>query len=327
MPERVWDLNMKHPLFRGAKVVAATLILGLFASSTFAQSALRKALDYDGDGKADFSVFRPSDGYWYIQKTDGSYLFQPWGIANDDFLTPGDFDGDGKADIAIWRDSSGYFYWINSGSNTVGSQLWGMSGDEPVARDYDGDGKTDPAVVRRSGGVMSWYILGSQAGYTSAAWGASTDYTAPGDYDGDGKFDIAVQRGIGLEPAAFYILGSQMGYVVDHWGYGSDIFVPGDYDGDGKTDLAVIREGATPTDALSWYVKRSSDGSFFGFAFGATGTDYAVQGDYDGDGKTDVAVWRNSNGIYYIWGSMSNSLFGTTWGGPNDLPIASYDNH
>src|SRR5687767_12427534 len=254
-------------------------------------------------------------------------------------MTPGDYDGDGKGDISVWRDTNGAWYRLNSSNNTFSAIGFGITGDEPVARDYDGDGKTDVAVVRRSGGAVNWYALRSSNGSLLAVqFGASaTDYAAPGDYDGDLKFDIAVQRTNPAnlsQQAVFYILrSSDGGLTAISWGLGSDMVVPGDYDGDGKTDIAVIRAGATPESNLAWYIQRSSDGGFTAVNFGVTGGspaipgDLNVQNDYDGDGKTDIAVWRESNGTFYYLRSSDGSLGGVNWGAPGDFPISSYDTH
>ena len=180
---------------------------------------------------------------------------------------------------------------------------------------------------------MVWYVLrSSNAGFSAVQFGLSTDYTAPGDYDGDGKFDIGVQRP-GATPASqatFYVQRStDSGYTILNWGLSNDLVVPGDYDGDGKTDFAVIREGATPTTPLVWYIRKSTDGGLIALTFGLTGSDLTVQNDYDGDGKTDIAVWRDTTGTFFVQSSLTN--FGTgfqaQWGSPGDNPVASYDTH
>ena len=58
-------------------------------------------------------------------------------------------------------------------------------------------------------------------------------------------------------------------------------------------------------------------------SFGLTGSDLNAQNDYDGDGKTDIAVWRNTNGTFYVQQSSStdNTLV-YHWGIPNDFPVA-----
>jgi hypothetical protein len=178
---------------------------------------------------------------------------------------------------------------------------------------------------------MIWYIWrSSDSGFQAGQFGLSTDYTACGDYDGDGKFDLAVQRpgANAASQSTFYILRTgDNGLTVVGWGLSNDLVVPGDYDGDGKTDLAVVREGATATSNLAWYVLRSSDGGFVAQTYGITGSDLNAQNDYDGDGKTDLAIWRDSTGTFFVLKSSDGGLAVTQWGTANDFPVAAYDTH
>lgn len=312
----------------GKSVLLAGLV-SVLAISSFAQVSLRDAVDSNNDNKADFLIFRPTNNRWYILTSAGGIREQEFGVANTDFMAPGDYDGDGFGDIAVWRETDGNWYRINSATSTFTVNTWGVQGDEPVARDYDGDGKTDLAVVRRSNGVMTWYFfyVGNN-GIESRQFGVPTDFTAPGDYNGDLKFDLAVQRpgATPTSPATFYIQ-TVNSFETIVFGQSNDLVVPGDWDGDGKTDVAVIREGATPTSNLTWFVRRSSNGQMLQRTWGVSGTDLSVQNDYDGDGKTDFAIWRNTDGKFYIYNEVTAGISVVSWGAPNDFPIGSYDTH
>lgn len=125
--------------------------------------------DFDGDGRTDLSVFRPSDGTWYVMQS-GSNTFRAtqFGTSGDK-IVPGDYDGDGRTDFAVFR--SGVWYVLRSSDNSFAAATFGFITDKPVPGDYDGDGKTDIAVYRS--GI--WYILQSRDGFTAQQFGASGD--------------------------------------------------------------------------------------------------------------------------------------------------------
>jgi len=66
------------------------------------RSPITSSFDYDGDGRADLSVFRPSDQTWYLNRANGEFDAVRFGLSTDR-LAPADFDGDGKTDIAVYR--------------------------------------------------------------------------------------------------------------------------------------------------------------------------------------------------------------------------------
>jgi len=320
---------MSRKLLSIGRTAFSALIISLLSVSSFSQVQLREALDFDGDGKADYSIFRPGDATWYIYNTLGSVIVQQWGLANEDRLVPGDYDGDNKADIAVFRDADGIWYVLNSSNFTVSGTQFGINGDEPVARDYDGDGKTDRAIVRRTGGKMDWWILNSTGGYVVYQWGLDIDFACPGDYDGDGKFDICVQRP-GATPtsqAFFYVLGSQNGVFGLPWGLSTDFVVPGDYDGDGKTDFAIVREGAGPMDNLVWWILRSDGNGYFAAPFGLRCEDVSARADFDGYARAEFAIWRQTDGSWWMLNPNTGIVSVAQWGINGDLPVATYDTH
>lgn len=262
---------------------------------TITAAAIGKApADFDGDGKTDESVFRPSDNVWYLNRSQAGFVGYQFGAAGD-VLAPADFTGDGKTDVAVFRPSAGAWFILKSEDNTFYSANFGTNGDVPVPGDFDGDGKADTAVFRPSTGY--WFIQQSTAGFSAVPFGTNGDVPTVGDFDGDGKADVAVFRS---SNGVWYRLNSSNGsFFGAQFGQAGDKVVPADYSGDGKTDLAVWR----PSNG-TWYIQRSEDNSFYGAQFGATG-DLPTPGDYDGDGKADTAVFRPSSGTWFEQRSTS----------------------
>ena len=259
--------------------------------------------DFDGDGKAEVSVFRPTDGAWYSLNSSSGFTGVQFGISSDK-LAPADYDGDGKTDIAVYRDGTWYLQRSTQGFTGVG---FGVATDIPTPADYDGDGKAEIAVYRPSNGT--WYIYNLATNQTSsAAFGASEDKPTAADYDGDGKTDFAVFR---PSNGTWYLQRSAAGFRGVTFGESTDQPVVGDYDGDGKADVAVFR----PSNG-TWYLLQSTAG-FTGIAFGL-GSDLPVAADYDGDGKIDVAVFRS--GTWYIQRSTAG-FTGVAFGAVADQPV------
>lgn len=136
--------------------------------------------------------------------------------------------------------------------------------------------------------------------------------------------------------------------------YFNEVPVPSDYDADGKADIAIFKVGcctaANNVDAGTWYILQGGSVPSFSAAFSVKWgrgrepvagnyEDRPVPGDYDGDGRIDIAVWKQTptstpdGGTWYVLqqgpGPRFTKAFSVVWGtgrlllSPSDLPIAA----
>jgi hypothetical protein len=185
--------------------------------------------------------------------------------------------------------------------------------------DFDGDGKSDVSIFRPNTGI--WYLLRSQAGFAALQFGIASDRLAPADFDGDGKTDVAVFRN-GL----WYLLRSTAGFTTTEFGLSGDIPVPGDWDGDGKAEVAVYRESTGGGQSFFYYrgTLNNPNNNITFIPFGLQG-DKPVFGDFDGDGKQDAAVYRPSNGGWYLLDSSGGFRVYQFGNATDKLVPADYD--
>lgn len=135
--------------------------------------------DYDGDGRTDISIFRPSNGQWWLNRSFSGTIATTFGVSTDK-IAPADFTGDGKSDVAFFRPSTGQWFVLRSEDSTFFAFPFGTNGDVPQPADYDGDGRADAAVFRPTD--TTWYISRSTGGTLIQQFGISGDLPTPGAY-------------------------------------------------------------------------------------------------------------------------------------------------
>lgn len=325
-----------------------------------AQITADKIVDFNGDGKTDFAVIRrpgPIGAWTLFSRNNGetNLSITQWGQSPTDLYQPVDFDGDSKDDIAVWRNTTGFFYILNSSDGTFRSVfIGGGSGSSAVSADYDGDGKTDPAVflvpaAAQGPGQGNWCYVASlnnpSQQVTCVPWGYrygsqsdQVDDPYPGDFDGDGRADFRVQRrtditNTGTTPGVFLTLTATGQFSVDYFGINTDRILPGDYDGDGKTDIAISRGFNISPGQIQFFIRYTSGLPDEYIDFGRSSNFNFAQGDYDGDGKDDLALLVAADSANpaqrHFWvrpAANPNQPIVYQWGQSGDLPLAGYNN-
>jgi subtilisin-like proprotein convertase family protein len=130
--------------------------------------------------------------------------------------------------------------------------------------------------------------------------------------DGSGAYSVQVKNlsngTMTIVARASDVAGNQ-GLLSDPFAM-SIVTVGGDYSGDGKADLSLFLRGSQ----AQWMIQGVTGGT----PFGVGPKDIPLQGDFNGDGRTDLAYYRPSTGQWFAQGLFSGVQFGL----PNvDIPV------
>lgn len=314
------------------------------------------AADFNGDGKPDLVGFSPLSAATTVSLLFGvgDGTFQPAlsvGVGAAPIgVAAGDLNGDGKADLAvITKASSSVSVLLGNGDGTFAAAVTYGAGSVPsgiALGDFNKDGIPDICVVSVFGISV---LLGNGDGTFQSVISTPVPFSGVpdsqlvvADLNGDGIPDV-----IAIDPTAFaavVLLGNgdgtfRLGSRLQTGSLLAAIAV-GDLNGDGKPDLVVINQSLSGTYSI---FLGNGDGTFqapvtYQLRAFPDSMSSVVVGDFDGDGKLDIAIadsfyhnvsilLGNGNGTFqpsidYDSGAIPNSMVVADLNGDGKADIA-----
>ena len=304
---------------------------GTFGNRVLVEQAYYKlGADFNNDGKIDFPTRNNVTGKLQILYNQGNGIFVN---QNTDITVFGnitdvrDLNNDNLPDI-ITGYNFGVSVVLNNGNNNFTATKYpGAVRDRccssffpsPSVSDFTGDGFLD---IMLKDHIKPFYYIFKNNG---AGGFSRTDYNVQaigqpfGDIDGDNKTDL-----VSFSFPTSNIFGYQNIIVQKNTCLITGVTKIVDFDGNRQSDRTVWNN-STGQWKTSFLYQNDGTTSDINFYWGLSG-DITTPGDYDGDGVTDYAVFRPSNGVWYIRKSSDQSFLFINFGLDGDIPIANdYD--
>ncbi len=302
--------------------------------------------DINNDSRQDLITGSGIDIYYQLANADGSFgtrvQFPPVALVG---RYEGDFDGDGDIDFASLDYSTAirtFRIIINQGNGTftVSDPLVSLETGNiffDVVKDLNNDGKPD-IVLSNYGNAPKVMVLLNQGNnnFTKTNYNLASSpvisFTQLGDFNGDGFTDffnrihtqpgsysssyvVSLNNGAGVFTQRAYPFGGLDSY---------DDRPVGDFNGDGKTDFIRINNAGRSAGHYSSNIFYETQFTVKMNVCSNFGQPKIV--DFDRDRRTDLTLWRASDGRWRFQSISGTPAVTFNWGAPDDKPVpGDYD--
>jgi subtilisin-like proprotein convertase family protein len=306
--------------------------------------------DFNGDGKTDMASYYAPTGQWVVWTSNGSSFTESiWGQWYNALgptawvdVVAGNFDGSGRASIAGRFAPFGTVWVARSTGNSFVTSFWGtwatgVTWANTLVGDFNGDGMDDlVSRVAQNGAV--WVAESTGSSFVQHFWqqwatGITWVDVVAGHFSGGKATELAervsefgsVWVSTGYVTGGFTAPGQNVQHYWQTWyapagqNVWADVRV-GDFSGDGRDGL-VAR--LTFNDALGVsldfdpnrnYATNPDAQQYWGSWPTTTAWGNVVVGDFNGDGKMDLAERSLASGAWYVSLSTGSAFGQAYWG-------------
>jgi polyvinyl alcohol dehydrogenase (cytochrome) len=259
--------------------------------------------DFNGDGRVDLVAANNDQGV-AVLLGNGDGTFQtavnvPAGTGAST-VAVGDFNGDGRADLVVTNGTDAQIgVLLGNGDGTFQTPTFFQTENNPsfiAVGSFSRDSKTDIAVANTADNSFSIFIGNGDGTFRQAvtyAAGVGPSALARGDFNGDGKADVVVTNQVDGTVSVFLGNGDGTFRRALTYSAGSqpDSVAVGDFNGDGNADLSVANYTSDGGGSVT-VLLGNGDGTFQTPSTypGGANPSYLLAGDFNGDGRTDLAV-------------------------------------